>query len=152
MRFSLAVLALSLAVILLPCRAFCSAEDVVTDPVALQQLEDRAAHASPRDQCFLYTELVRDYTDVAGKELASGDIDKASVTLKRVQSFAAKIHVGLASDTRKLKDAELRMHTATHHLAQYMHLASTDDQALMASTLKELDRVNTELLAQVFAH
>ena len=45
------------------------------------------------------------------------------------------------------------MHTATHHLGQYApHLVSSEDKAVVESTLKQLDKVNSELLAQVFAH
>jgi len=33
-----------------------------------------------------------------------------------------------------------------------MHLVSTDDQAVVKDTLKQLNQVNDELLSQVFAH
>jgi len=51
---------------------------------ALAQLEIRAQQAGPRDQCFLYTELVHTMTEIAGRQMLNGDIDKASDTLKKV--------------------------------------------------------------------
>ena len=79
-------------------------------------------------------------------------MEAASASLKRVQSFAEHIHMNLARDTRKLKNAEITMHTATHRLGQYMHVVSNEDKTVVESTLKQLNKVNDELLAQVFAH
>lgn len=126
--------------------------DSLTDPGALSQLEQRAEHASAREQCFLYTELVQGYTQVAGKQMADGDMDQASATLKLVQSYATRIHMGLARDTKRLKNAEKMMHAASRSLGEYLHHVSLEDKAVVESTLRQLEKVNDELLAQVFAH
>lgn len=151
MRFPLQTAALLISVLLVPV-ARAATNDVALDSAALAQMEVRAMHADPREQCFLYTELVQIYTDVAGRQMAAGEMTEASATLKRVQGFAEHIHMGLAKDTKRLKSAEMVMHTATHRLGQYVHLVSDEDKAVVASTLKQLDKVNDELLAQVFAH
>jgi len=44
------------------------------------------------------------------------------------------------------------MHNTTFRLGQYLHLVSGDDQATVKDTLKQLNQVNDELLAQVFNH
>jgi hypothetical protein len=44
------------------------------------------------------------------------------------------------------------MHTATYRLTQCLHAASGEDQPVIASTIRQLDKVHEELLAQVFAH
>ncbi len=129
-----------------------AATDLSTDAAALAQLETRALHADPREQAFLYTELVQVYTDVAGKQMAAGEMEQAGITLRRVQTFADRIHTGLAKDTRRLKNAEMMMHDATHRLGQYVHFVSTEDKVVVEATIKQLDKVNEELLAQVFAH
>ena len=126
--------------------------DSLTDPGALSQLEQRAEHASAREQCFLYTELVQGYTQVAGKQMADGDMDQASATLKLVQSYATRIHMGLARDTKRLKNAEKMMHAASRSLGEYLHHVSLEDKVVVESTLRQLEKVNDELLAQVFAH
>ena len=135
---------------LTPARA--SNNDLSLDAAALTQLEDRAEHAAAREQCFLYTELVHVYTQVAGRQMAAGEMEQASATLKRIQSFATHIHMGLAKDTKRLKNAEILMHSTVRNLGEYMHHVSSDDRAVVESTLKQLDKVNDELLAQVFAH
>jgi hypothetical protein len=125
-------------------------ESLVT-PEAIHQLEIRAQQASPREQCFLYTELVHSMTELAGKEMLAGDTDLANATLKRVDHYAHLIHMGLASNDKRLKNAEMLMHHTIQRLGDYMHAASGDDQLALKSTLKQLDQVHSEILTQVFA-
>jgi hypothetical protein len=122
------------------------------DAQALAQLEIRAQQAGPRDQCFLYTELVHTMTEIAGKQMINGDIDKASDTLKKVNHYAELIHMDLASNSKRLKNAEMLLHHTTYRLGEYLHRASSEDQATLKVTLKQLDQVHSELLAEVLKH
>lgn len=137
------------AVLLVPCtHAYCGNEKI-PDPQALLQLEAKAAQSSPKEQCFLYAEIVRDLTEIAGQELSSGDFEHAFDTLKAVQTYAHKIHVGTANDTRKLKNAEILLRNTAFRLNEALHNASLEDQPTLQSTLKQLDQVETELMMQV---
>jgi hypothetical protein len=129
-----------------------SINDNVPDAQALSQLELRAQQASPRDQCFLYTELVHTMIELAGKQMRSGDIDQASATLKKVEHYASLIHLNLSSDTKRLKNAEQLMEHTTYRLGEYLHQASGEDRPTLQATLKRLDQVHDELLAQIFSH
>lgn len=150
MRFNFTAAFLLFALSLAP--AFAAGPNLALDAAGLAQLETRAEQAVPREQCFLYTELVEIYTDVAAKQLAAGDVDQAGATLKRVQAFAERIHMGLARDTKRLKNAEMRVHAASFRLGQFLRTVSTEDKPVVESTLKQLQKVNEELLTQVFAH
>jgi len=123
-----------------------------TTPENLAQLERQAILADPREQCFLYTQLVDVMTQKAGKEIANGETEQAAATLKQVNKFAHLIHVNVAKDTKRLKNAEILMHHATYRLAEVLHLVSGDDKETVQATLKQLDQVNQELLTQVFSH
>ena len=129
-----------------------SADRAMPTPEFIAQLEQRASEAKPREQCFLYTELIHAMTQEAGKQISDGDTDKAAATLKQVNKYAHLIHLNLARDTKRLKNAELLMHNTTYRLGQYMHLVSGDEQQTVKDTLKQLDQVNDELLMQVFNH
>ncbi|MDQ2833061.1 MAG: hypothetical protein M3Y50_04805 [Acidobacteriota bacterium] len=129
-----------------------SLDENVPDAQALSQLEIRAQQASPRDQCFLYTELVHTMTELAGKQMRDGDLDQASVTLEKISRYAQLIHMGLGSNSKRLKNAEMLLEHTTYRLGEYVRHASYEDRASMQSTLKQLDQVHTELLAQIFAH
>ena len=69
-----------------------------------------------------------------------------------MQHFAENVHIGLARDTKRVKDAEMLMHSSTYRLGEYLHLVSSEDSEIVASTKKQLEKVHEELLAQVFAH
>lgn len=134
-----------------PARA-SSIDENLPDAQTLSQLELRAQQASPRDQCFLYTELVHIMTELAGKQLHDGDIDQASVTLKKINQYAQLIHMDLGSNSKRLKNAEMLLEHTTYRLGEYVRHASFEDRASMQVTLKQLDQVHDELLAQVFKH
>ena len=148
LRSSLLVLLLSFS---LPARA-SSTDENLPDAQTLAQLELRAQQAGPRDQCFLYTELVHTMTEIAGRQMLNGDIDQASATLKKVNYYAQLIHVSLADNTKRIKNAEMLMHHTTYRLSEYLHKASSEDQDTLKATLKQLNQVHEELLAEVLKH
>ena len=127
-------------------------EGNILDEGGLTQLEARAQTSQPREQCFLYAELVHQLTEMAGRQLANGEGDHASITLRRIDTLVQKIHMSLARDTKKLKNAELLIHYTTRRLADMMHIASNDDRPVLEATLKSLNTIQNELLTQVFVH
>ncbi len=154
MRFvsvSALLCSLSLTCVLSPPCAL-AVDERPSDPQAIAALVQRAALAQPREQCFLYAELVHQMTELAARQLASGDVDLADVTLNTVQQYAAKIHMGLAEDTKRLKNAEILMRHTSFRLKEILYGASLDDRPKLQATLKQLDQVQSELMLQVFRH
>ena len=127
-----------------------SVDDNLPTAEALVQLELRAQQANPRDQCFLYTELVHVMTEMAGKQMLNGDVDQATATLKKVNAYAMLIHMDMATNSKRLKNAEELMHHTSYRLGEYLRKASNEDRDTLQATLKQLDQVHDELLAQVF--
>jgi hypothetical protein len=127
-------------------------DENIPNPQVLSQLEIRAQQASPRDQCFLYAELIHTMTEIAGKQMLQGEVDQATETLKKVEQYASLIHLGIANDTKHIKDAEQLMHHTTYRLGEYLRKASGEDRATLQAALKQLDQVHDELLTQVFKH
>ncbi|WP_035359201.1 hypothetical protein [Edaphobacter aggregans] len=127
-------------------------KSLLLDEQALIQLEQRAQQANPREQCFLYTELVSAMTEIAGKEMLNGDPDRATAMFKKIQHYAELIQLNLARDTKRLKNAEMLMHRTTYRLNEYLHSASSEDRPTLQATLKQLNKVQNDLLTQVFNH
>lgn len=154
-RIHLSALLLPVPIFLVLCtpvHAANAAEEALPDAQALSQLELRAQQANPRDQCFLYTELIHTLTEIAGVHLREGDTEKASAMLKQVNHYAQLIHMDLANNTKRLKNAEMLMQRTTYRLNQYLRQASAEDRSTVQATLNRLDQVHDELLAQVFKH
>ena len=152
---------LILAVLLLPvvpsayASAASSGTDIIPDAAGLSQLEAKAQTADPRERAYRYTELAHVYTRIAGKQIATGDMEQATRSLKQVEHYAGLVHEGLAGDQRKIKNlrnAEMLLEQATYRLREFLHIVAYEDKAIVQETLKQLSKVNDEILATVFAH
>jgi hypothetical protein len=129
---------------------YASALDLDNSSTALAALQTKANQARPRDRCFLYAELVSQMTDLAGKQFNSGDSEQASETLKLVQGYAEKIHMELADDSKKLKDAESLMQRTSFHMKGILSRASYEDRPALEVTLKQLNEVHAQLMMHIF--
>jgi hypothetical protein len=87
---------------------------------------------------------------VAGQQFNSGDSAQASETLKLVRRYAEKIHIGVADDSKKLKNAEVLMQRTCFRLKGILTEASYEDRQGLEATLKQLNQVQAELMMQVF--
>ena len=130
--------------------AYAPASRLDDSPTALAALQAKADQAQPRDRCFLYAELVSQMTDLAGQQFNSGDSGQASETLKLVQQYAEKIHIGVADDSKKLRDAELLVQRTSFRLKGILSGASYEDRPALEVTLKQLNQVQVQLMMQVF--
>src|SRR5271156_618571 len=98
MRFVATALVVSALAFSLSCARAFAIDDRIPDPQALAAPVAKADQAQPKEQCFLYAELVHDMTEIAGQQFSSGDDDHGSATLRMVQKYAEKIHMGVAED------------------------------------------------------
>jgi hypothetical protein len=149
MRFAATLAVSALAFTLYSARAL-AVDERMADPQALAALMMKADQAQPKEQCFLYAELVHQMTELAGQQYTAGDGDRASATLKLIQQYADKIHMGVASDAKKVKNAEELMRHTSFRLTGILNSASFEDRQLLQATLKQLEQVQTELMMQVF--
>jgi hypothetical protein len=147
MRFL--VTAVVISTLSLTC-AYAPASRLDDSPTALAALQAKADQAQPRDRCFLYAELVSQMTNLAGQQFNSGDSGQASETLKLVQWYAEKIHMGVADDSKKLRDAELLVQRTSFRLKGILSGASYEDRPALEVTLKQLNQVQVQLMMQVF--
>ena len=138
-----------LSVLTLACASNVYAiDEKVPDQLSMGALVAKADHAAARDQCFLYAELVHQMTELAGRQMVAGDDAKA--TLKSVHEYAQKIHMDVATDSKRIKNAQILMEHTAFRLKEILHSAELDDRPAVEATLKQLDQVQTELMMQVF--
>jgi hypothetical protein len=136
--------------LLSPQLSHAFSSDKPLDPVALSALATKASLASPKEQCYLYAELVHQMTELAGRQLSQGE--DASATLRSVRDYTEKIHLNEAKDNKRLKNAQILMEHTAFRLNEYLHSAALDDRPILESTLKNLNQVQNELMMQVFRH
>jgi hypothetical protein len=127
-----------------------SMDDKAVDQQSIDALELRASQAQPREQCFLYAQLVHEMIEFSAHQYASGDVDKATSLLKRAQQFTHKIHLAVAEDNKRLKNAEILMRHTAFRLSEMLHASSFEDRPLVAETLSQLNDAQTEAMLKVF--
>ena len=132
-----------------PLRA-SSMDDKPFDLDTIKALQAKVEQAQPREQCFLYAELVHQMTEVSLKQYAAGDIDKATGMLKEIQNFAHKIHMSVAENDKRLKNAEILLRHTAFRLTEMLHNSSFEDRPLVQQTLAQVNQAESEAMLQVF--
>jgi hypothetical protein len=147
MWFATTAIAISTVSLICVCPPASAQAGGLADIIALQAKADQA---QVRDRCFLYAELVSRLIEQAGQQFNSGDNDQASDTLKQVRRYAEKMQLGIADDSKRLKNSELLVERASHHLNDILHAASYEDRPALEMTLKQLNQVQAQLMIQTF--
>jgi hypothetical protein len=147
-KVRLAALAL-LAVSVLPACA-AGLDDKPIDQQTIDALQAKILVAQPREQCFLYAELVHQMTELSLRQYAAGDGDKAAGLLRQIQGLAHKIHLSLADDNKRLKNAQILLRHTAFRLTEMLHSSSLEDQPLVAETLAQVNQAQNEAMMQVF--
>src|SRR5262249_16484087 len=110
----------------------------------------KADQAQPKDQTFLYAELVQQMTELSVRQYLAGDVSKADSLLKRIQTFVGKIHLSMAGNDKRLKNAEILLSHTTFRLKEMLHASDFDDRPLVQETLTKVTNAQDEAMMQVF--
>ena len=151
MRSAISAAAVLLAIGMAPgilCAA--SVDDKSPDQQSIDALEARITQAQPREQCYLYAQLVHEMTEYSLRQYAAGDVDKANGLLKQIQQFAHKIHLSLGSDNKRLKNAEILLRHTAFRLTEMLRSSSYQDRDLVQQTLSQVNAAETEAMMDVF--
>jgi hypothetical protein len=127
-----------------------SLDGKVPDQQSIDALQAKANQAQPREQCFLYAELVHQMTEFSLRQYAAGDVDKATGLLKQIQLLANKIHLSVAEDNKRLKNAEILLRHTAYRLNEMLHNSNFEDRPLVQETLAQVNQAQNEAMLQVF--
>ena len=141
-------LALCCALSLPACAA--SYRTPTSEEESLVALEQRAAQAPTKSQCFFYAQLLHEMVEYSARQFAAGNVEKAALALRRSQSVAHKIEMLLGSDAKRIKDAEILLRRSAFRLNDVLHTGKCDDEALVQETLSQLNVAQNDLMMRVF--
>ena len=127
-----------------------SGDNKPANPDAIAALEARAAQAQPREQTFLYAQLVQQMTELSIRQYAAGDAEKASNLLKRIQQIAQKIHLSISNNDKRLKNAELLLSHTAFRLNEMLHATSVEDRPLVEQALAQVTQAQNATMMRVF--
>jgi hypothetical protein len=150
MQFKVLLAALVLIVASsLPLRA-SNLDDKTFDQDSINALQAKILQAQPKEQCFLYAELLHQMTEVSVRQYASGDDAKAHALLKQVQELAHKIHLSMSEDNKRLKNAQILLRHTAFRLTEMLHSSSLEDRPLLSETLVQVNKAQDEAMLEVF--
>lgn len=127
-----------------------SSDEAPSEQQAIEALEMKADQAKPRDQCFLYAEIVHRMTDLSLRQYASGNFAKASALLRQIQQTSHKIHLSLSQDDKRLKHAEILLSNTTFRLTELLRSSDYQDRPLIKQTISDVNQAQNATLMQVF--
>jgi len=127
-----------------------SADNPISDQQSIDALEARANQAQPREQCFLYAELVQQMTELSIRQYEAGDKAKANGLLQRIQHIAQKIHLSVANDNKRLKNAEILLNHTAFRLNEMLQASNFEDRSLVEQTLVQVTQAQNAAMMQVF--
>ncbi len=126
-------------------------DESILDAAVLLRMEQQAETAHPREQCFLYTQVVHSLTEAAGKQLADGQEQQAAATLQHIEAVTAKMQKVLLKDSKRIKNAEELMEHTTRRLTDMLHLTSNETRPALEAALQRLNAEHSAMLNEVFA-
>jgi hypothetical protein len=125
-------------------------DNTLPDQQTLEALEVRAGQAEPREQCFLYSQLVQQMTELSIRQYQAGNVSKAVGLLQHIQSIAKKIHLTVTDNDKRLKNAELMLSHTAFRLGEMLQASSVDDRPLFQQTLAQVTDAQNATMMQVF--
>ena len=127
-----------------------SADNNFDDQQRIEALEAKADQAQPREQPFLYAELVQQMTELSIRQYAAGDVGKATGLLKDIQKIAQKIHFSLTGNDKRLKNAELLLGRTAFRLNEMLQSSSVEDRPLVKQVLSQVNQAQNATMMEVF--
>jgi hypothetical protein len=132
-----------------PVRA-ASSDSSLPSQQTIEALEARAEQAEPREQCFLYSQLVQQMTELSIRQYQAGDVTKATGLLQQIQRIAKKIHLTVTDNDKRLKNAELMLSHTAFRLGEMLQASNIEDRPLVEQTLGQVTDAKNAALMQVF--
>ncbi|HZB87548.1 MAG TPA: hypothetical protein VE291_02720 [Terracidiphilus sp.] len=127
-----------------------SLDDKIPDQQSIDALQARIRNAQPRELSFLYAQLMHEMTEFSLRQYSAGNIEQADGLLRQVEQITHKIHLSVDGDDKRLKNAEILLRHTAFRLNEMLHSSSSDDSQLVAETLAQVNRLDTEAMLSVF--
>jgi hypothetical protein len=127
-----------------------STDDIPAQQEAIEALEVKANTAQPREQCFLYAEIMHRMTELSLRQYAAGDVARAATLLKQIQQLSHKVHLSVARNDKRLKHAELLLSSSAFRLTELLHSSDFEDRPLIKQTIADVNQAQDAAMMQVF--
>lgn len=133
------------------CARASGPDESPLDQMELMQMEQRAEAAQPRDQAYMFAEVIHGLTELAGRQMAAGDALDADTTLTHIDSVADEMQKASFYNAKRLQKAEMLLDHITRRLTDMAHVAGNGERSPMQATLQRVNRLHTRVLNIIFS-
>ncbi len=117
---------------------------------SLEQMVARAESAPPKDRPARYIQIAREQAETADKLYQAGNADAGKVALKNAVTYAEKAGDAAERSGKKLKDTEIAVRKISEKFRGIKLSLPFDDQAPVQDAVDRLEKMRTDLLAEMF--
>jgi hypothetical protein len=89
-------------------------------------------------------------TEYSLRQYSVGNVEKAAELLRQIQPLTRKIHLSVADNNKRLKNAEMLLRHTAFRLSEMLHTSSFEDRTLVEQTLAQVNQAQTDAMMQVF--
>lgn len=140
---------LAIPLLAIPVCAYGSDDPAPNDQL-INDLQQKIETAGPREQCFLYAELIHEMTEMSIQQYNAGNDTRANALLRQVQRLTKKLHLTMADNDKRLKKAEILLRRTAFRLREMMHDSGYEDRRVLAETLAQVNQADQDAMLQVF--
>lgn len=130
---------------LLVCPALAGRNEPTID-----ELKERAAHASPGDRSALCIRVCERQLENADKLYITGESEKGQAALGDVATYAEMARDSAVQTHKHQKQIEISVRKMIRKLTDLKHTVSHEEQEEIQKTVDRLERVRDDLLGDMF--
>jgi hypothetical protein len=117
----------------------------------LEQLKARAETAGQDDKIKVCLEIAEQQVKAANQDFTDGNPEAAHVAVEEVAVYTEKARDAAVATGHRLKDSEISARKMARRLTDIKRTVAFEDQPAIEKTVRRLEDVRTDLLAQMFS-
>jgi len=119
------------------------------EPPRLSQVERlklKADSMKDHDRAKIYSEISRELTEQANRELSEGKTEAALASIKQVVEYAEKASAAAKLKNKKTKDTEINLRQTARRLEEVERTLPVAERPPLRSAVEKLDAIRKDLL------
>ena len=116
----------------------------------LEQLKAKAAASSGGEQALLCARVAREEVELANQHFTDGKVEEGHAAVRDAVAYAAKARDAACNSRKKVKQTELAIGKTARRLSDISRTLALDDRPTVEQAVKELERIQDQLLDAMF--
>ncbi|MFB3815224.1 MAG: hypothetical protein ACE14L_14045 [Terriglobales bacterium] len=116
----------------------------------LDQLKEKAARASVRDQPKIFLELAERHLEAANTAYDAGEVEKGREAVEEVASYSEKAGNAAIQARKHMKQVEIKVRRMERKLSDIRRAVTFEDRASLEAAIQRMEKIRANLLRAMF--